>query len=494
MTTAAAPPRPNTPVEADVVVIGGGFGGLAAALRLAEDGARVILCERLGYPGGCASTFERKGYRFEAGATLFSGLEPTQLLGGWIRRYHLPVEVEWIDPLVEVRAPGLHLPVPRDRQAFLDHLCALPDAPAAGLRAFFAEQRRVADTLWALLDDPVLLPPFDASTLLIHLRRVPQYTSLLPLLTRPVEAVVRRHGIHGWAPLMAYLGGLCQITVQCGPAEAEAPFALAAMDYYWRGTGHVRGGIGQLATGLCDAIRQAGGEVRFTEQVRGLDHIGGRWRARTRQGVIHSDHVVANLLPGDLGALLGGDAGLERRHTPVAGGWGAVMLYRVVRGLTGPAHHLDLNRDPTVPLVEGNHVFVSIGGPADTRGEREGERVLTASTHVGLDRLRGEDPGRIVADVQAEMRRTITALAPELDDVVVEMTASPRTFARFTGRREGAVGGVPRRAGLGAYGQLGPVSPAPGLWLVGDSVFPGQSTLATALGGVRVAEALRRRR
>jgi len=27
----------------------------------------------------------------------------------------------------------------------------------------------------------------------------------------------------------------------------------------------------------------------------------------------------------------------------------------------------------------------------------------------------------------------------------------------------------------------------PGLWMVGDSVFPGQSTLATALGGVKVA-------
>jgi hypothetical protein len=29
----------------------------------------------------------------------------------------------------------------------------------------------------------------------------------------------------------------------------------------------------------------------------------------------------------------------------------------------------------------------------------------------------------------------------------------------------------------------------PGLWMVGDSVFPGQSTLATAIGGKKVAEA-----
>jgi phytoene dehydrogenase-like protein len=72
-------------------------------------------------------------------------------------------------------------------------------------------------------------------------------------------------------------------------------------------------------------------------------------------------------------------------------------------------------------------------------------------------------------------------------DVRHVMTASPRTFERFTRREEGAVGGVPRRAGLGNYLELGPRPVMDGLWLVGDSVFPGQSTLATALGGVRTA-------
>jgi phytoene dehydrogenase-like protein len=58
----------------DVLVIGAGFGVLGAALSLAEQGARVCLCESLGYPGGCASTFQRGGFRFDAGATLLSGL------------------------------------------------------------------------------------------------------------------------------------------------------------------------------------------------------------------------------------------------------------------------------------------------------------------------------------------------------------------------------------------------------------------------------------
>ena len=57
--------------QADVVVIGAGFGGLSAALHFAEAGRDVVLFEALNYPGGCASTFERFGQRYESGATMF---------------------------------------------------------------------------------------------------------------------------------------------------------------------------------------------------------------------------------------------------------------------------------------------------------------------------------------------------------------------------------------------------------------------------------------
>ncbi|MFT3772428.1 MAG: NAD(P)-binding protein [Minicystis sp.] len=242
----------------DVAVIGAGFGGLGAAVELSRRGARVALCETLAYPGGCASTYRRKGYAFESGATLFSGFAPDQLFGRWMASLSLPVTVDFLDPVVEIRAPSLRLPVPLDRAAFIDAFCRLPGAPADRLRAFFADQRRVADLLWQLFDDPTLLPPFDAAAIARHALRSPRYLSLLPLLGRPLGEVLKRHGVAAFAPLRTYLDGLCQITVQCSAAEAEAPFALSAMDYYWRGTGHVRGGIGMLARALADAVKSSG--------------------------------------------------------------------------------------------------------------------------------------------------------------------------------------------------------------------------------------------
>ncbi|MEQ8768092.1 MAG: FAD-dependent oxidoreductase, partial [Planctomycetota bacterium] len=127
-----------------------------------------------------------------------------------------------------------------------------------------------------------------------------------------------------------------------------------------------------------------------------------------------------------------------------------------------------------------------------------GRRTVTVSTHVPMEELLAlPEPQRAkrIAEIQDRMRETIASRAPEWSDrIVSSLPASPRTFERFTRRPDGFVGGIPRRAGLRQYLQLTQRSIAPGLHLVGDSIFPGQSTLATALGGVKVAERIASRR
>jgi len=55
-----------------VVVIGAGFGGIAAALRMRARGYDVTLLDRLPAIGGRAQVFERGGYRHDAGPTVIT--------------------------------------------------------------------------------------------------------------------------------------------------------------------------------------------------------------------------------------------------------------------------------------------------------------------------------------------------------------------------------------------------------------------------------------
>jgi phytoene desaturase len=60
----------TNPEPSNVIVIGGGFGGLAAAVRLQAAGYHVTLLEKRHQLGGRAGVFERKGYRFDTGPTI----------------------------------------------------------------------------------------------------------------------------------------------------------------------------------------------------------------------------------------------------------------------------------------------------------------------------------------------------------------------------------------------------------------------------------------
>ncbi len=213
-------------------VIGSGYGGLGAALRAQERGQRVTLFEAVNYPGGCASTFRHKNFLFEAGATLFSGFDPEQPFGRWIRERKLGVRIDAIDPLVELRTPRGSLPVSRDRERFADELCAWVGERPEAVRAFLRYQQKVADVLWDLFSDPQLLPPLGLRSLARHAGRSPRYLRMLRLVGRSLRTVLARFSLQDCKPLRTYLDAVCQITVQTSSAKVEAPFALAAMDYF----------------------------------------------------------------------------------------------------------------------------------------------------------------------------------------------------------------------------------------------------------------------
>lgn len=481
-----------------VTVIGAGIGGLAAAAALARQGLTVNVLEAHVYPGGCAGTFFHQGYRFEAGATLAGGFYPGGPMDLLAKAANIP---GWpskpADQVMEVHlSDGKKISVWGDerRHAVRHAAYGVEDIK------FWKWQEQAASVLWDLALRLPPWPPQSTSQLMdisfdglawlaANFHKLPPF--LLIDAFRPVGA--RLHGVS--MPLRQFVDAQLLIASQTTSQSANALYGAAALDLPRRGVVHLYGGVGAIANVLVESIRRMGGSVHFRQEVTRIHSTGkGDYRIETRRGLsLTSRHVLANLPPWNIKKLISGSLPNHLRNLSSlpADGWGAFMLYLGVENAVIPSdsalHHQVIASEP---LGEGNSIFISISPPWDDSRAPAGHRAITISTHTRLqkwwqlfesdrdeyDKLRIEYASKLITVAEKAL--------PGLRQAVrLSLPGTPVTFQRFTRRHLGWVGGFPQTNLFRLWGpRLGQ-----GLWMVGDSIFPGQSIAASALGGMRVA-------
>jgi C-3',4' desaturase CrtD len=487
-----------------VVVVGAGVGGLTTAARLSRAGLDVTVLEAHVYAGGCAGTFFHQGYRFDAGATLAAGFYP----GGPMDLVAQEVGIEDWPVRTDELAMVVHLPggtsVPR--YAGEQRWQARRQAFGPESLEFWQWQEDTADALWDLALRLPAWPPQsvgDAGNLVASglawlaadaKHRVNPRLALDAL--RPVGAYLRNAS----SSLRHFVDAQLLISAQTTSDQANALYGASALDLPRRGAAHAEGGMGAISATLVDAVRSNGGQVLFRQQATRIVAERGRPVAvETNKGLsVPADIVVANLTPWNLAQLMGENA--PRRLARLPGMpdhlWGAFMLYVGLDGALVPddfaLHHQLVT--PAVaggePMGEGNTVFMSLSPDWDDVRAPDGHRALTMSSHTDLGKwwaLYNDDRATYEArrDNYAErMLNAASGVLPGLREATaLVLPGTPVTFQRFTRRLRGWVGGYPQSSLFQGWGP----KLADGLWLVGDSIFPGQSVPAVALGGLRVA-------
>jgi phytoene dehydrogenase-like protein len=149
----------------------------------------------------------------------------------------------------------------------------------------------------------------------------------------------------------------------------------------------------------------------------------------------------------------------------------------------------------TEPLGEGNSIFLSLSPKWDENRAPSGQRALTISTHTRLDawwQLYAQDREAYENRKTTYTERILDAAAVALPGIreaaKLVMPGTPVTFQRFTHREYGWVGGFPQTNLFRVWGPR----LSKNIWMVGDSIFPGQSVPAVTMGGLRVANAILR--
>jgi phytoene dehydrogenase-like protein len=285
------------------------------------------------------------------------------------------------------------------------------------------------------------------------------------------------------------------IAAQTTSPHANALYGASALDLPRQGVVHMDGGMGAIAQTLVEAIEKYGGRVLYRKEVTKVVTENGRPKAveTKRKETFPADILIFNLPPWNIAPILGDHLPPTLQNLPPRpkDGWGAFMVYVGLDGsaipTSFPLHHQIVVRRP---LAEGNTVFLSISPADDLNRGPIGKRAITLSTHTNLEswwELYDNDRSAYDARKQVFLGRMLDTVEKVLPDIrsgaEVILPGTPVTFQRFTRRAWGWVGGFPQTSLFRLWGpQL-----APNMWMVGDSIFPGQSTTAVALGGMRVA-------
>jgi C-3',4' desaturase CrtD len=486
-----------------VVVIGAGVGGLTTAALLARRGFDVTVLEAHVEPGGCAATFFHKGYRFDVGATLVGGFHP----GGPHQIVGEQLGITWpirpVEPAMQVHLPNQVITRWGNPDRWREERMRAFGSQAEN---FWSMQERAADAVWdfsARVPAWPLASPHDAMQLMSTLR--PNLMPMAPLAFTTMRTWANALGARG-RDLMTFLDGQLLISAQGVAREINGLYGAVALDLYRRGVMHVEGGVGNLAETLASAVKAQGGQVLYRHEVTAIRRNaiaspGARrprpYKIETKRGSFEADLVVANLTPWALVKLWGAESptGLRQRVKNLKPISSAFMAYLGVdeAAIEDEIDHHQVIVDQNKPLGEGNSVFVSISPKWDRRAP-QGQRAITISTHTRMAEwyALAENERAFEDRKQLYLERLIEAASialPKLkQNIRLALPGTPLTFERFTQRVNGMVGGFPQKS---LWASWVPQIDR-GLWLVGDSVFPGQSTAGVTLGALRVAREIER--
>ncbi|MDO4164498.1 MAG: FAD-dependent oxidoreductase [Bacteroides sp.] len=281
-------------MEKDIIIIGGGLGGLMTGAFLAKEGYTVTVLEKNRIIGGGLQCFRRHGAIFETGMHILGGFMPggslyriCTYLGIWDKLNIRHTDADCIDSIT-FGAHGETYSLPRGREAFELYLANRFPNQAEGLH-------RYMDALWALSEEVDLfhlrlnngdgLREYSEEFLMPADEFIAQY------ITDPILA-----------ELLAYMNPMYAGVAGHTPAYVHALINVL----YINGSSMFVDGSQQMADALADVIISAGGCIHAGDAVRDItveDHLVRR--VTTQSGKTYTGHLyISDIHPCTLLTLL----------------------------------------------------------------------------------------------------------------------------------------------------------------------------------------------
>ena len=289
----------NETLTTDVVVVGGGLGGLSAARHLQEHGYEVVVLEHHSKPGGYAHYFRAEGYRFEVALHALDGLGEH----GWARPMFdtlgilESVEFNELEPFYTVAFPDFSMAAPSDIDEYVERVATIFPDERDGVRSMFEAIKAVGHDVSRYTLDRAKGERFD------QMEMVGRYPAMAMAFSSSWSQFVDRFVESDEAKaLVATLWGYLGLP----PSRVSAgQFALTLLSYHAAGAWYPTGGSGAMSFAIKDMIEERGGEVRLRTTVTSIEtgDFTNLTVTTDRDLVVEAKAVVSNASPSGTAAL-----------------------------------------------------------------------------------------------------------------------------------------------------------------------------------------------
>ncbi len=270
-----------------VAVIGSGFGGLAAAIRLQARGYRCEIMEMGDQPGGRAAVFREKGFTFDAGPTIvtapFLFEELFWLAGKKMEDY---VRLVPCDPFYRiVFSGGETFTYTGDKGRMLEEIAKFNPKDVAGYRCFQTQSKEIFERAFVGLADHSFDSFWKMVKVAPDLLRVRSHESVYQFAKRHISDPMLRQ-VFSFHPL--FVGG--------HPFRASSVYAMIHyLEQKW-GVHYVMGGTGKMVDALVKIFLEMGGCLRLNTKVEEVVVEEGRAvGVKTSDGSFHpAEAVISN--------------------------------------------------------------------------------------------------------------------------------------------------------------------------------------------------------
>jgi phytoene desaturase len=271
----------------NVMVIGSGFGGLGAAIRLAARGYDVQVFEKLDKPGGRGYTFKKDGFSFDAGPTVITApfmFDDLFELAGRRRKDY--VEFVQLDPFYRIfDHTGKAFDYNDDADFIAGQIERWNPTDVAGYQAFMDTTQDIFEKGFVELADKPFLHVSDMLRVAPNLVRLGSYRSVYGYVSKFIQDPFLR-SVFSFHPLL--IGG--------NPFNAPSIYALIHyLEREW-GVHFAMGGTGALIDALAQLFVEIGGRIHFNTEVAEILVEGKRATGvQLADGSVHrADHVISN--------------------------------------------------------------------------------------------------------------------------------------------------------------------------------------------------------